>query len=61
MKKIIVIIVVVVCIICFILITISSEINKAISEVKTSYENMMFKDALRTGFFEFQVLKNFPL
>ncbi|XP_041358320.1 leucine--tRNA ligase, cytoplasmic-like [Gigantopelta aegis] len=35
-----------------------SEINKAICETKASYENMMFKDALRTGFFEFQAVRD---
>ena len=32
-----------------------SEINKAVEETKAQYENYLFKAALRTGFFEFQV------
>ena len=31
-----------------------SEINKAIVETEKNYENMTYKEALRTGFFEFQ-------
>jgi len=29
--------------------------NKGIEETKRHYQRMMFKEALRTGFFEFQV------
>jgi len=32
-----------------------SEINKGVDETKRHYQRMMFKEALRTGFFEFQV------
>jgi len=32
-----------------------SEMNKGIDETKRHYQRMMFKEALRTGFFEFQV------
>ncbi|XP_021345352.1 leucine--tRNA ligase, cytoplasmic-like [Mizuhopecten yessoensis] len=35
-----------------------SDMNKAIQETKTHYEKMMFKEALRTGFFEFQALRD---
>lgn len=31
-----------------------SEINKTIIETKKHYENMLFKEALKTGFYEFQ-------
>ena len=33
--------------------------NKLISETDKSYHNRMFKEALRTGFYEFQVKDNF--
>lgn len=29
--------------------------NKGMKDTEQSYERMMFKEALRTGFFEFQV------
>jgi hypothetical protein len=32
-----------------------SEINKAVAETRTNYEHMLYKEALKTGFFEFQV------
>lgn len=32
-----------------------SEINKAILETQHFYEKMLFKEAMRTGFYEFQV------
>ncbi|XP_067663552.1 leucine--tRNA ligase, cytoplasmic-like [Haliotis asinina] len=35
-----------------------SEINKSIAETKTNYDNYLFKDALRTGFFEFQAIRD---
>jgi hypothetical protein len=31
--------------------------NKAINETKVHYEKMMYKEALKTGFFEYQVNK----
>ena len=34
---------------------VDSEMNKGIEETKHHYQRMMFKEALRTGFFEFQV------
>jgi leucyl-tRNA synthetase len=35
-----------------------SEINKGINETQQHYERMMFKEALRTGFFEFQAARD---
>ena len=32
-----------------------SEMNKAIVETEKNYDRMMFKEALRSGFYEFQV------
>lgn len=32
-----------------------SEMNAGILKTEQHYEKMMFKDALKTGFFEFQV------
>lgn len=35
-----------------------SEMNKAILETDKHYANMMYKEALRTGFFEFQSIRD---
>jgi leucyl-tRNA synthetase len=35
-----------------------SEINMKIQETKENFENMLFKEALRTGFFEFQATRD---
>jgi leucyl-tRNA synthetase len=35
-----------------------SEINKTIAETKKHYEAMIFKDVLKTGFFEFQTARD---
>ncbi|XP_041463442.1 leucine--tRNA ligase, cytoplasmic-like isoform X1 [Lytechinus variegatus] len=35
-----------------------SEINKAILETEKQYDRMMFKEALRTGFYEFQAIRD---
>lgn len=32
--------------------------NKAIQETEKNYENMMYKEALRTGFFELQLARD---
>ena len=32
-----------------------SEINKAIIDTQNNYEKMLFKEAMKTGFYEFQV------
>ena len=32
-----------------------SEMNKGVLETENHYQHMMFKEALRTGFYEFQV------
>lgn len=34
----------------------ASEINKAILDTEKQYDRMMFKEALRTGFYELQVI-----
>ena len=33
-----------------------SEMNKAIQETRVHYENMLYKEAVKAGFFEFQVI-----
>jgi len=35
-----------------------SEINLKIEETKENYNNMLFKEALRTGFFELQAARD---
>ncbi|XP_071120452.1 leucine--tRNA ligase, cytoplasmic-like isoform X1 [Mytilus edulis] len=35
-----------------------SEMNKAINETKGHYEKMLYKEALKTGFFEYQALRD---
>lgn len=35
-----------------------SEMNKAINDTKGHYEKMMYKEALKTGFFEYQTLRD---
>jgi len=38
-----------------------SEMNRGVEETKQHYQRMMFKEALRTGFFEFQVTVSLQL
>ena len=39
----------------------SSEINQGILETQGYYEKILFKEVMRTGFFEFQVISVFEL
>ena len=39
-----------------IVIAIFSEINKAVVEAESAYEKMLYKEALKASFFEFQVI-----
>jgi len=37
----------------------ASEMNRGITTTHQHYNNMMYKEALKTGFFEFQVLLHY--
>ncbi len=44
---------------CFLLfVFVSSEINRAIKLTEANYEKMLFREALKTGFFEFQAARD---